>query len=101
MQKRQTVLVSHHRWHLLTPVIFAAMMVSLLPACGTSNTGGGSTTTPTATQTPNQALAHLTVYDTADSGMLRAFKADTGQIRWQGQTGQLAGGQPVVEDGIV
>ena len=101
MQKRQTVLGSYHRWHLLTSSIFAAVMVSLLSACGTSNTGGRSTRTPTATQTPTQTLAHLTVYDTADSGMLRALKADTGQLRWQGQTGQLAGGQPVVENGIV
>ncbi len=101
MQKRQTVLGSHHRWHLLTSSIFAAVMVSLLSACGTSHTGGRSTTTPTATQTPTQTLAHLTVYDTADSGMLRALKADTGQLRWQGQTGQLAGGQPVFENGII
>jgi len=26
----------------------------------------------------------LTVYSTADSGILRALKADTGQLRWQG-----------------
>jgi outer membrane protein assembly factor BamB len=32
---------------------------------------------------------------------LRALKANTGQLRWQGQTGQLAGGQPVVEKGII
>lgn len=101
MQKRQTILRSHHRWHLLPSVIFAAVMVSLLSACGTANTGGGSTTTPTATQTPTQTLANLSVYDTADSGILRALKADTGQLRWQGQTGQLAGGQAVVENGIV
>ncbi len=101
MQKRQTILGSHHRWHLLPSVIFAAVMVSLLSACGTANTGGGSTTTPTATQTPTQTLANLSVYDTADSGILRALKADTGQLRWQGQTGQLAGGQPIVENGIV
>jgi outer membrane protein assembly factor BamB len=101
MQKRQTVLGSHHRWHLLPSVIFAAVMVSLLSACGTANTGGESTTTPTAIQTPTQTLANLSVYDTADSGILRALKADTGQLRWQGQTGQLAGGQPVVEHGIV
>ncbi len=101
MQKRQTVLGSHHRWHLLTSSIFAAVMVSLLSSCGTSSSGGRSTTTPTATQTRTQTLAHLTVYDTADSGILRALKADTGQLRWQGQTGQLAGGQPVVEHGIV
>ena len=101
MQKRQTILGSHHRWHLLPSVIFAAVMVSLLSACGTANTGGGSITTPTATQTPTQTLANLSVYDTADSGILRALKADTGQLRWHGQTGQLAGGQPVVENGIV
>jgi outer membrane protein assembly factor BamB len=33
--------------------------------------------------------------------MLRALKADTGQLRWQGKTGELAGRQPVVENGIV
>ena len=101
MQKRQTGLRSHYRWHLLTSVIFAAVIVSLLSACGTSNTGTRPTTTPTATYTPTQTLANLTVYATADTGILRALKADTGQLRWQGQTGQLAGGTPVVENGIV
>jgi len=97
MQKRQTALGSHHRWHLLTSVIFAAVIVNLLSACRTSNTGGGSTTTPIATQ----ALANLTVYSTTDDGILRALKASTGQLRWQGKTGELAGGKPVVENGIV
>src|ERR1700716_1306982 len=101
MQKRQTVLGSHHRWHLLPSGIFAAVIVSLLSACVRCSAGGGSITTPTTTQTLTQTLAHLTVYDTADSGILRALNADTGQLRWQGQTGQLAGGQPVVENGIV
>ncbi len=96
MQKRQLCPRSHHRWRLLTSSIFAAMMVSLLAACGTSNTG----TRPT-TPTPTQPLANLIVYATADSGLLRALKADTGQLRWQGQTGQLAGGTPVIENGIV
>jgi outer membrane protein assembly factor BamB len=101
MQKRQTDPGSNHCWHLLTRVIFAAVTVSLLSACGTSNTRGASTTTPTDIQTPTQTLAHVTVYATSDSGMLRALKTDTGQLRWQEQTGQLAGGQPVVEHGIV
>lgn len=101
MQKSQTLLGTHHRWHRLTSILFAAAMASLLSACGPSNTGGGSTTTPPATQTPTQALAHLTVYATADTGILRALQAGSGHLRWQGQTGQLAGGQAVVENGIV
>ncbi len=101
MQKRQTVPGSHHRWHHLTSVIFMAVLLSLLSSCGTSNTGGGSTTPPASTQPPTQTLAQLTVYATTDSGILRALKANTGQLRWQGQTGQLAGGQPVVENGII
>src|SRR6266852_5409767 len=87
MQKRQTVLGSHHRWHLLTSSIFAAVMVSLLSACGTSNTGGRSTTTPTATQT----LAHLTVY---------AFKATDGTLLWSAQGYNPVTG-PLVADGKV
>jgi outer membrane protein assembly factor BamB len=43
----------------------------------------------------------LTIYSTTDGGILRALKAGAGQLRWQGQTGQLAGGKPVVENGIV
>jgi outer membrane protein assembly factor BamB len=43
----------------------------------------------------------LTVYATADTGILRALQAGSGQLRWQGKTAQLAGGQPVVENGIV
>lgn len=101
MQKRQTLLGTHHHWHRLTCIIFAAAMASLLSACGTSNTGGGSTPTSSTTQIPTQTLAHLTVYATADTGILRALQAGSGQLRWQGQTGQLAGGRPVVENGIV
>ena len=97
MQKRQPGPRSHHRWRLLASFIAAAM----LAACGTSNASPRPTSTPTVTQTPTQPLAHLTVYATADSGILRALKADTGQLRWQGQTGQLAGGTPVVENGII
>src|SRR5690349_20946115 len=96
MQKRQTLLGTRHRRHRLTSILFVAAIASLLSACGTSNTGGGSTATPTATQTPTQTLSHLTVYATADTGILRALQATSGQLRWQGQTGQLAGGQPVV-----
>lgn len=102
MLNMQTGLRPHHRWHLTTCFIFATMIVSLLAACGTPNAGSQQTLTPTSTQkTSTQALAHLTVFATADSGILRALKADTGQLRWQGQTGQLAGGKPVVENGIV
>ena len=101
MQKRQTFLGTHHRRHRLTSILFVAAIASLLSACGTSNTGGGSTATPTATQSPTQSLSHLTVYTTADTGMLRALQAASGQLRWYGQTSQLAGGQPVVENGIV
>lgn len=101
MQKRQTVPRSHYRWHFFTSVIFSAVIVSLLSACGTSNPGGRPTTQPIAIRTPTQTLANLTVYATADNGILRALKADTGQLSWQEQTGQIAGGQPVVENGIV
>src|SRR5690348_9293795 len=101
MQKRQTLLGTRHRRHRLTSILFVAAIASLLSACGTSNTGGGSTATPTATQSPTQSLSHLTVYTTADTGMLRALQAASGQLRWYGQTSQLAGGQPVVENGIV
>lgn len=99
MQKRQPGPRTHHQWRLIASFIFTAMIVSLLAACGTSN--ASPQPTPTVTQTPTQLLANLTVYATADSGMLRALKADTGQLRWQGQTGQLAGGTPVVENGII
>jgi outer membrane protein assembly factor BamB len=101
MQKRQTFLGTRHRRHRLTSILFVAAIASLLSACGASNTGGGSTATPTSTQIPTQTLSHLTVYTTADTGILRALQAASGQLRWQGQTGQLAGGQPVVENGIV
>lgn len=101
MRKRQTVLGSHHRWHLLTSVIFAAVIVSPLSACGTSNASSQPTPVPTVTQTPTQPRANLTVYSTTDGGILRALKAGTGQLRWQGKTGELAGGKPVVENGIV
>jgi len=97
MRKRQSGPRSHHRWRLLASFIVAAM----LAACGTSNAGPRPTSTPTVTQTPTQPLANLTVYSTTDGGILRALKADTGQLRWQGKTGELAGGKPVVENGIV
>jgi outer membrane protein assembly factor BamB len=92
MRKRQTVPGSLHRCHLLMGSMLAAVIVSVLTACGTSNAG---------THTPSQTLANLTVYSTTDDGILRALKADTGQLRWQGKTGELAGGKPVVENGIV
>jgi outer membrane protein assembly factor BamB len=102
MQKRQTVPGSYRRWHFFTGVIFSVVIVSLLLACGTADTGGRPATQSIATRTPTtQALAHLTVYVTADNGILRAVKADSGQVRWQEQTGQIAGGRPVVENGIV
>jgi outer membrane protein assembly factor BamB len=101
MQKRQTFLGTRHCRQRLTSILFVAAIASLLSACGASNTGGGSTATPTSTQTPTQSLSHLTVYATADTGILRALQAASGQLRWQGQTGQLAGGQPIVENGIV
>jgi len=41
------------------------------------------------------------VYATADGGALVALKADRGQRRWQRQTDTLAGGKPVVDQGIV
>ncbi len=101
MQKRQTVPGSHHRCHLLMSSMLAAVIVSVLAACGTSNAGTRPIATPMATHTPSQTLANLTVYSTADGGILRALKAGTGQLRWQGKTGESAGGKPVVENGIV
>jgi outer membrane protein assembly factor BamB len=99
--EKANIFGTRHRRHRLTSILFVAAIASLVSACGTSNTGGGSTATPTATQTPTPSLSHLTVYATADTGYLRALQATSGQLRWQGQTGQLAGGQPVVENGIV
>ena len=81
--------------------MLAAVIVSVLAACGTSNAGTRPIATPMATHTPSQTLANLIVYSTTDGGILRALKADTGQLRWQGKTGELAGGKPVVENGIV
>ena len=101
MRKRQTVPGSLHRCHLLMGSMLAAVIVSVLTACGTSNAGTRPIATPMATHTPSQTLANLTVYSTTDDGILRALKADTGQLRWQGKTGELAGGKPVVENGIV
>lgn len=101
MQKRQTVPGSHHRCHLLMSSILAVVIVSVLEACGTSNAGTRPITTPIVTPTLSQTLANLTVYSTTDGGILRALKADTGQLRWQGKTGELAGGKPVIENGIV
>ena len=77
---------------------FISLILLLVSGCGTQNrTGVQATPTPS----PAQTLAHLTVYDTADGGALVALKADSGQRRWQGQTGTLAGGKPVVDQGIV
>lgn len=101
MQRRQTVPGSHHRCHLLMSGMLAVVIVSALAACGTSNAGTRPIATPIVPRTPSQALANLTVYSTSDGGILRALKADTGQLRWQGKTGELAGGKPVTENGIV
>lgn len=76
-------------------------MASPLAACGTANTSPQPTPTAIITPTLTQSPAHLTVYATTDGGSLRALKADAGQLRWRRQTGQLAGGAPVVENGIV
>lgn len=74
------------------------LILALVSGCGTQN-GTGAQATPTPT--PGQPLAGVTVYATADSGALVALKADSGQLRWQGQTGTLTGGKPVVDQGRV
>jgi outer membrane protein assembly factor BamB len=73
-------------------------LLLLISGCGTQN---GTGVQPTPTPSPAQTLARLSVYATADGGALVALKADGGQRRWQGQTGTLAGGKPVVDQGIV
>lgn len=77
-----------------------ALVVLLLAGCAPAGgaTPAGQAASPTGAA---RSLAHLTVYATSDTGSVRALRAASGQLRWQGQTGTISGGKPVVDNGIV
>jgi len=100
MQKRQPGPRSHHRWHLRASFNSSAMIGSLLAACGTPN--ASSRPTPTSTVTPS----HSTIgkFDRICYCRKQHFACVEGRhesITLAGQTGQLTGGTPIVENGII
>ena len=79
------------------PVLLSSLAL-LVGACGSA---GQASSQPGAMTPTTPPLSSLALYATSDTGALVALDAATGAVRWQGQTGSLSGGKPVVDPGMV